>query len=87
MMNEDIFDTQSMDYEYLVDYYTTPKINMTLEPEDEPRLINVQAQLKALRQYMDERLWESKDVCPARQAEIKRLTMLLAEGKLYEPKF
>ena len=86
-MNEDIFDTQSMDYEYLVDYYTKPKINMALEPEDDPRLTNVQAQLKALRQYMDERLWENKDVCPARQAEIKRLTILLAEGKLYEPKF
>ena len=86
-MNEDIFDTQSMDYEYLVDYYITPKINMTLEPEDDPRLTNVQAQLKALRQYMDERLWENQDVCPARQAEIKRLTILLAEGKLYEPKF
>ena len=86
-MNEDIFDTQSMDYEYIVDYYTKPKINMALEPEDDPRLTNVQAQLKALRQYMDERLWENKDVCPARQAEIKRLTILLAEGKLYEPKF
>ena len=89
MTNEDIFDTQSMDYKYIVDFYENrhPKIDMTLEPEDDPRLTNVQAQLKALRQYMDERLWENKDVCPARQAEIKRLTILLAEGKLYEPKF
>ncbi len=60
---------------------------MILDPEDDPRLVNVQAQLKALRKYLDERLWESEDVCPARQAEIKRLTILLAEGKLYEPKF
>ena len=60
---------------------------MILDPEDYPRLVNVQAQLKALRKYLDERLWESEDVCPARQAEIKRLTILLAEGKLYEPKF
>lgn len=60
---------------------------MILDPEDDPRLVNVQAQLKALRKYLDERLWESKDVCPARKAEIKRLTIMLAEGKLYEPKF
>ena len=39
MTNEDIFDTQSMDYKYIVDFYENrhPKIDMTLEPEDDPR--------------------------------------------------
>jgi hypothetical protein len=60
---------------------------MILEPEDDPRLVNVQTKLKALRKFLDEWEWEGKDVCPVRQAEIKRLTILLAEGKLYEPKF
>ena len=86
-MNEDIFDTESMDYKYTVSFYEGRKIDMTLEPEDDPRLVNVQAKLKALRKFLDEWEWEGKDVCPARQAEIKRLTILLAEGKLFEPKF
>jgi len=60
---------------------------MILDPEDDPRLENVQGKLKALRKFLDEWEWEGKNVCPAREAEIKRLTILLAEGKLYEPKF
>ena len=60
---------------------------MILDPEDDPRLENVQGKLKVLRKFLDEWEWEGKDVCPARQTEIKRLTILLAEGKLYEPKF
>jgi len=60
---------------------------MILDPEDDPRLDNVQRKLKALRKFLDEWEWEGKDIPPAREAEIKRLTMLLAEGKLFEPKF
>jgi len=60
---------------------------MILDPEDDPRLENVQGKLKALRKFLDEWEWEGKNVCPAREAEIKRLTIMLAEGKLYEPKF
>lgn len=83
---EDIFDTQSMDYEYTKQFYEG-RNKMIVDPEDDPRLDNVQRKLKALRKFMDEWEWQGKNISPARRAEIKRLTMLLAEGKLYEPKF
>ena len=45
---------------------------MILDPEDDPRLENVQGKLKALRKFLDEWEWEGKNVCPAREAEKRR---------------
>ena len=60
---------------------------MILDPEDDPRLVNVQRQLVSLRQLIDTWNWEDEEGNPATRAEAKRLTKLFADGILYEPKF
>ena len=60
---------------------------MILEPEDDPRLVNVQRQLVALRQLIDTWNGDGEEGNPATRAEAQRLTQLLADGVLYEPIF
>jgi hypothetical protein len=60
---------------------------MWVEPEDDPRLVSVADKLSALRKLIDEMDWADKPVTNAQRNEARRLTNMLHNGILWEPKF
>jgi len=60
---------------------------MLTEPEDDPRLENVRDKLATLRRQIDDAEWHDKPVTNAQRQMAKRLTNLLHNGILWEPKF
>ena len=60
---------------------------MWVDPKDDPNLVSVADKLATLRKLIDEMDWNDKPVTNATRNEAKRLTNLLHNGTLWEPKF
>ena len=60
---------------------------MWVDSKDDPNLVSVADKLAALRKLIDEMDWNDKPVTNATRNEAKRLTNLLHNGTLWEPKF
>ena len=60
---------------------------MWVDPEDDPNLENVRDKLTNLRTLIDEADWQGKPVDASTRNEAKRLTQMVNEGTLWEPKF
>ena len=60
---------------------------MWVDPKDDPNLVSVADKLAALRKLIDELDWQGKDVTNVQRNEAKRLTNMLHNGTLWEPKF
>ena len=60
---------------------------MWVDPENDPNLENVRDKLTNLRTLIDEADWQGKPVDASTRNEAKRLTQMVNEGTLWEPKF
>ena len=60
---------------------------MWVDPENDPNLENVRDKLANLRTLIDEADWQGKPVDASTRNEAKRLTQMVNEGTLWEPKF
>tara|TARA_A100001515_G_scaffold141098_1_gene137602 strand:+ start:118 stop:300 length:183 start_codon:yes stop_codon:yes gene_type:complete len=60
---------------------------MWVDPENDPNLVSVADKLAALRKLIDEFDWQGKPVDASTRNEAKRLTQMVNEGTLWEPKF
>ena len=60
---------------------------MWVDPENDPNLENVRDKLTNLRTLIDEADWQGKPVDASTRNEAKRLTQMVNEGTIWEPKF
>jgi hypothetical protein len=60
---------------------------MWVDPEDDPNLESVRDKLTNLRTLIDEAEWNGYTVTNVQRNEAKRLTQMVNEGTLWEPRF
>ena len=60
---------------------------MWVDPENDPNLESVADKLVTLTRQIDEADWHGKPVDASTRNEAKRLTQMVNEGTLWEPKF